>query len=369
MAMRLLKRLFSKKDQSISYAEFWEWFVKNESKFYQIVKEGKNFEAGFFNPLSKKLDVLRSEIYYLTGMMEDNKAELIFSAEGRVPLFVFVEELVAAAPSLENWKFTALKPASEKDTFEIKREGKVFNSSNISFYANEIEACPDEIDLTLIYHDWDEKDVENSGVGVALFLENWLGEVEMATNIDYYKVVGPDSVEKELIPISKLRSYLSWREKEFLEKYEKVKLYKTDFELTILEFEPEDSKRTIVTVNGELLEWDQKGSHPWMTVLTITYKSGEEPGMPNQSDQTLLYQLEDEIEELLTRKDSCLWLARSTGWNERKIYWACHDFRHPSRVLDMVTKRHKANFDFKISIFRDKYWMSVDKYNPKYAIE
>jgi Family of unknown function (DUF695) len=367
--MRFFKKLFSKKQEAISYAEFWEWFVKNEQRFYQVVKKGKNFEAGFFDPLSEKLEELRPDIYYLTGMMEDDKAELIFSTEGKIRLIVFIEELVAASPGLENWKFTALKPSSEKDTFEIKKEGKVFNSENISFYANEIEAYPDEIDLTLVYHDWDENDAESLKCGVALFLENWLGELEMATNIDNYNVVGPDAAEKELIPISKLRSYLNWREKEFLEKYDNIRLERTDFEFTILKFEPEDSKRKIVTVNGELLEWDQKGSHPWMTVLTITYESGEEPGMPKTSDQELMYQIEDEVDEFLNQEGGYLWLARSTGWNERKIYWACHDFRQPSKVLDQAAKRYKANFDFKISIFRDKYWMSVDKYNPKYAIE
>lgn len=45
-------------------------------------------------------------------MYNASTAELVVTADGDIKTFVWVEELIAAAPKLANWKFTALKPAT-----------------------------------------------------------------------------------------------------------------------------------------------------------------------------------------------------------------------------------------------------------------
>jgi hypothetical protein len=49
--------------------------------------------------------------FFLTGMMDHNRAELVLTADRTINNIVFVEELVATAPEIPGWKFTALKPA------------------------------------------------------------------------------------------------------------------------------------------------------------------------------------------------------------------------------------------------------------------
>src|SRR5438128_6887025 len=97
--MNLLKRLFKGKDDPVkSYPDFWQWFVGQERTFFNVVRRRKNIERDFFNKLSPKLGELKEGFYYLTGMLDDNTVELIFTADGNIENLVFVEELVASAP-------------------------------------------------------------------------------------------------------------------------------------------------------------------------------------------------------------------------------------------------------------------------------
>ncbi|MDB5199937.1 MAG: hypothetical protein JWO92_1900 [Chitinophagaceae bacterium] len=110
--MSFLKNIFAKKDEPIeSYADFWNWFQKNQKLFFKVVKEKGNIEKEFFDKLSPRLDEIKDGIYYLTGMFDDDTVELVLTAEGTIANIVFVEELVNSAPKIGGWKFTALKPA------------------------------------------------------------------------------------------------------------------------------------------------------------------------------------------------------------------------------------------------------------------
>ena len=110
--MNFLNNFFRKKDEVNSYETFWNWFQANEQKFFDTVKNQHNIENNFFDKLSPQLNKIKSDLFFLTGMADDNTVELIFTPDGIIKNIFFVEELVAAAPTLSNWKFTALKPAT-----------------------------------------------------------------------------------------------------------------------------------------------------------------------------------------------------------------------------------------------------------------
>ena len=67
------------------------------------MRNGSNIEKDFFQNLAPKLNELKNGFYFLTGMYDDNTAELIITPEGVVKNIVFAEELVAAAPPLKGW--------------------------------------------------------------------------------------------------------------------------------------------------------------------------------------------------------------------------------------------------------------------------
>ncbi|MEL7220064.1 MAG: DUF695 domain-containing protein, partial [Bacteroidota bacterium] len=136
--MNFLKKIFNKADkkeaQITSYAEFWQWFAEHEAQFYQVIKAGKRIPEDFINPVHDQLNELRPECFFLlTGMHDEATAELVFSAEGVAKNVVFVDDLVANAPEIENWKFTALKPAIDFKDMGIKMAEIEFSAKKIKF--------------------------------------------------------------------------------------------------------------------------------------------------------------------------------------------------------------------------------------------
>ncbi|SNS67670.1 hypothetical protein SAMN06295967_1161 [Belliella buryatensis] len=89
--MGLLDKLFRKKEDKIkSHEDFWNWFLENEQAFYKAVKTCRNIETDFFNKLSPKLDELKDGYFYLTGMFDENLAELIFTADGNIKNIIWL---------------------------------------------------------------------------------------------------------------------------------------------------------------------------------------------------------------------------------------------------------------------------------------
>ncbi|MFT4016565.1 MAG: DUF695 domain-containing protein [Agriterribacter sp.] len=361
--MSLLKNIFAKKDELIrDYTDFWNWFQKQESNFHAVVKHQKNIEKAFFNKISPKLSELREGYFYLTGMYDDDTVELIFTADGNIKNIVFVEELVDHAPRMNRWKFTALKPSLDTRNVNINMSGYTFNSENLFFYSNDLPGYPDEIDIAIVHGELNDGNKEQITNGIYIFLDNYLGELDFANNIDNIEVVSPAKAEKELIPIEKLKDFLNWRQKEFIEKYDGIRYDTNDDEHSILEAKLESGYMLIAVINTQLLSWSNKASHPWIAVVTIQYDGSRHNGMPDDKDYEKLNELEDTIMKELADKDGYLNIGRQTAKNEREIYFACKDFRKPSKLLYKVQKQFEKNFAITFDIYKDKYWRSFERF-------
>ena len=365
--MSFLKNIFSKKDESISsYGDFWTWFQKNEKTFFNVVKQQVDLNKDFFDHLSPKLDQLKDGFFYLTGMYNDNIAELVLTPDGNVKNIVFVEELVKTAPTLSNWKFTALKPELDIENVSIKMADFVFDKDSLFFYSNDHGDCPDEIDITIIHRDFDEEKKSSIINGTYIFLDNYLGELNSVTTIDSLTVIGKNEAKKELIPIVKLKDFLIWRQKEFIERYEGDRHSTENDSYSSLEAELKTGGILIATVNSTLLEWDRKASHPWILSVEIKYNGEGNNGMPDDETYQILNEIEDEILEELKDYDGYLNIGRQTADGSREIYFACKDFRKPSKVLHQLTKKYLGKYDITYDIYKDKYWRSFNRFKPNY---
>ena len=359
--MSFLKNIFGNKDLPIkTYNDFWIWFQKNERAFYGIIKSGKNPEKDFFNKLSSILDELKGGFNYLAGMYDENTAELVFTPDGIINNIVFVEELVKSAPTIPNWKFTALKPALDIENVTIDMAGYRFDSENLSFYENTHPGYPDEIDIVIAHTDYKEEDKSTIISGTFIFLDNYLGELNAVTTIDNVKVIPKEQAEKDLIPIGKLKDYLIWREKEFVEKYNGFRYNTENDGYSTLEAELENGRPLIAIVNSSLLEWDCKASHPWMLKIEIKYDGENNNGLPNNDTYELLNKFEDEIMVELKDFDGYLNIGRQTADNLREIYFACNDFRKPSKILYNLTNKYSDKLELTYEIYKDKYWQSLE---------
>lgn len=361
--MEFFKKLFKHTPKKeFTNQDFWDWFTKNEKRFFKIINDHDNIEEAFFNQLAPQLDQLREGIFFLTGMFNDNVSELVLTPEGKIKNIDFVEQLINDAPKLARWKFTALKPALDIKNVGIRMSGFHFTGDNMFFYSNDHPDYPDEIDLTIVHEDYNEENKKTIITGSYIFLDNFLGELEFAVNIDNLDFRAKEKSEKELIPIEKLKNYLRWRQKEFIEKYEGIK-HRTDDDLrTIFEAESENENKLIAVINTDILNWEMKASHPWMMKIQISYHDNDLSGMPSKSTAEEMDKFEDDLMLLLKDSDGYINVGRETGNNERIIYFACKEFRNASRVLDKKIKITKQEMLIDFNIYKDKYWRTFNRY-------
>lgn len=362
MQMNFLKKIVNKKKESIkTYDDFWSWFNINAETFYKVVKNHKRIEKDFFDPLSSKLNQLKDGFFFVAGMFDDNTAELILTPDGNIKNIVFVEELVKSAPPINGWKFTALKPSVGIHNSNIDMAGYKFNKEKLNFYSNENSEYPDEIDITIVHIDFNEKDKVNLTNGTYIFLDNYLGELNSITTIDNLKVIGIKDATKELIPIEKLNDFLIWRQKQFVEKYEGVLQNTDNANFSILEAKLESGNKLIATINTDILNWNKKASHPWIAYLEIKFGKSENNGMPDANTYEILNKIDDEVLKELKDYEGYLYIGRQTVNGVREMYYACKDFRKPSKVLYNITKRYKDKYDITYEIYKDKYWQSFNR--------
>lgn len=361
--MTFLKTLFNKKEKSIkSYTDFWNWFQENERKFHNVLKEHGDIKRVFFDKLAPKLNELKDGFWYLAGMYDESISELVITSDGVIKNIVFAEELVQAAPKLTNWKFTALKPAMDIKNVKLDMAGYTFDNENLSFYSIDHKNYPDEIDIVIAHNDFNEQNESTITNGTYIFLDNYLGELNSITTIDNLKVTSKNQAEKELIPISKLKDFLIWREKEFIEKYKGLRHNTDNDNYSSLEATLENGLPLLAIVNSDLLNWDCKASHPWISTVKIKYDGKNNNGMPNENEYQLLNEIEDKIISELKDSDGYLNIGRETADSLREIFFACTDFRKPSKVLHNIRNEYKTIIEIEFDIYKDKYWQSFNRF-------
>lgn len=364
--MSFLDKILGKKEAPIqSYNDFWNWFSANEKAFFKTVQSGENIHQSFFDKLAPKLDEMHEGIYFLAGMFDDQTAELVLTSDGAIRNIYAIEELVANAPKIEGWKFTALKPASDINNIGITYQDFEFSKENLKFYPRIHEEYPDEIDLVIVYDHFVEEKKSNIANGVYIFLDNYLGELHSVTLIDNLAVTGPENVSEELIPIEKLKDYLIWREKEFVEKYEGTRHNTENDSYANFEGKGKDGLVVLALINTTLIEWDKKASHPWIFIVGIPFEDCNNGGLPDERTYKLLDEIEEEMIQILPDSDGFLNIGRETANNKREIFFTCKDFRKPAKIADELIKKYSGVFEISYELYKDKYWQSFRHFEPR----
>jgi Family of unknown function (DUF695) len=363
--MKFLKNLFgSKKETQINnYHDFWQWFVAHEAAFHKVVKVKPDLEIideKVLTPIIEQLHKLNEDFSCEVGMESDNRADLVITAQGDLKTFVFVDELLAAAPKLNNWVFTNLKTAHAVGC-SIEMDGYVFDDETIGFYTNVLPQYPDEIDITLAHKDYNEEDDKTIVNGSFIYLDAILGEYNSVTLIDAVTIEGIDP-KRDLIPMSKLHDFLVWREKEFVEKYKGTRLTDEEDEFFTYEAETEAGDVIIAVMNKSLLQWEAKPSHPWLLTIECEYDGSENNSLPNPDVYDLMREFEDELNPLLPIADGYLNIGRKTGLNKRTTYIACKEFKQSSKIVHEMLKKYEKQLPMTYDISKDKYWMALNQF-------
>jgi valyl-tRNA synthetase len=124
----------------------------------------------------------------------------------------------------------------------------------------------------------------------------------------------------------------------------------------------ENGDAILATINSELLQWDSKASHPWVSIVTIYYDGSQYNGMPSKEDYTFIDTIEDELNALLHPAQGDLNIGRETGQDQRQLFFASKDYRNISKALDHIVQQYQDKFEIELAIYKDKYWQSYAQY-------
>lgn len=342
---------------------FWQWFVNNEHRFRGLEKNDSDQALLFLDELISQMKPFNPWLKALAGPYSGNRYELIITADGDVALFGKVEELVARAPKLNKWKFTAHKPALGFEGISIDLYEKKFNVDTTCFYPIVREEYPDEVNIVLTHVDYNEEDDDQFQAGGMIYLENGLGEENTATKIDHYEtgaLPAPDS-GIEVIPISKLADYLGWREKEFVEKYESVHAQRPEENFNLLEAEDTDGKMMMVTIDAGFKEWPLRPAFPWYLQVDINYQ-GDNSGLPTGAQLEELQQLEQQIVQILTANGAAWFTGHRTYDNVRNIYFYASEYKTSSQQMHRFIETVQTPYTILFFIRKDKYWQNMEMY-------
>jgi hypothetical protein len=362
--MSFLRKMFGGKDDVplVDNQSFWKWFAENERSFFKVLKSKEQVDDRFLQVVMNKLEQLNNKFFCLAGMDDENTAELVITPEGDIKTIVFAEELIASAPAINGWKFTALKPATGFDNISIEMDGYMFNNDTIGFFSTTRPGYPDEIEITLVHKDFNETSEPVIRNGSVIYLDNALGELNSVTMIDSLQVAGNVPAGTEWIPIGKLTEFLEWREKEFLEKYKGARYFTENDTYSSYEAKDENGLPVLAILNDELMEWDRKASHPWMMVIEIKYEGEGNNGMPDDEVYALMNEFEERLVKELPDAEGYLNIGRETYHSTRTIYFACKEFRRSSKTAYTLAEEYVERLDISYDIYKDKYWMTMNKF-------
>lgn len=359
--MKLFKNLFGNDEPITSYSAFWEWFQKYQKQFYDVVKQRGNIERDFFDKVTPKLAQLKEGLFLLCGPWDENTIELIITPDGDIKNIVFAEEIIAAAPEIAGWRFTALKPEAGEG-FGLNMRNIEVSEDSLRFSSTEFWERPDEINIQIASSNLNEEDREAFSHAVFIFLDNYLGELSFATTVDGLTVVNADAASTEFRPIKELKPYLTKRQAEFVEKYDGSRFNTDEDAYTLMQAELESGDPLIAVVNTTLLTWDRKPSHPWIAEIHFEYSDSMNNGLPGDKTYQLLGDIEDQILSELKGSDGYLNIGRETAKNVRTVYFACREFRKPSKAFDRIHRKFSDTFKIDFNIYKDKYWQSFDRF-------
>jgi len=195
--------------------DFWNWFKANNAKFLglnapDLTDEGKEkLLDEFLEHLHEYCDVL----YFEIGGKHGGEQELIVTAEGDAEYFDKVDELIAAAPVINNWIFTAFMQPGELPHTSVYEDVQL-KPLEIYFLPLDSKNQPKSIGLRICLPNY-ELVKESNWLKAAVYkvLDHVLGEKVFALDIDYIEIKAlPDNPEeKGMMELTDLPRFIKWK--------------------------------------------------------------------------------------------------------------------------------------------------------------
>lgn len=192
--------------------EFWEWFIKNEAKFYFLNQiEDDEERERVLDVFQKKLHQYCPHLYFEIGGLPNADQELIITSEGNIDFFDNVTCLVDKAPNISNWKIVAFKqPHNGNYVFENKKVK--ISTKEIWFLPLSNEQKPNMLGLRIGIPKFQKEIKEDYLNAMHKVLNTKLGEKNYSLYISFVDVVDLPSNPKQngFIEFVDLNNYMQW---------------------------------------------------------------------------------------------------------------------------------------------------------------
>lgn len=189
--------LFARSAQAAPEDEFWKWFRKNEAALFDFERDRERT----FDRLAAEMQKVHPDLTFEFSSKKDNRREFIISGDGMRSAFPKVESLFAAAPVMPKWKVIKYRP--RRSPFDVAYNGLNIKSDSVRV---RLEPEGGKVGVTVMIPGYN-KAAHNNYLGVAfLFLDQALGEYDVATRVGSIEVEGMEPAGKPGRPVAELAS-------------------------------------------------------------------------------------------------------------------------------------------------------------------
>lgn len=197
---------------------FWNWFQDNNQTIKNLIQETPINQQNITYWLNKQLGYYSKELDFIIVFpkRENQKTELIITANGNPEYFNQVINLINNAPVLRHWKFTAFIQPTANIEEMINRLDEPYIFQEITLKTSEIKFLPLNYDekikkLDIIIYLKNYKIHCNTKIlqqAIYIILQDLLGEKALYQNINFVQLAKLPNNTEELIELYELQYYI-----------------------------------------------------------------------------------------------------------------------------------------------------------------
>jgi hypothetical protein len=180
------------------HKRFWKWFEDNANTLAAV----RSGEDPILNKLTLELRKVHPGLGFEMGFGNDGQLEFIVSANGVRSVFPMVEQLVADAPMLTNWRIIAFRqPKGEVPG--IRYEGLSLKGEDVWFsYKHRMG----KVDLTIYIRGLSPENKKQAIGASFIMLDNELGEYLATTGIGFieHKPLPDNPAARDFLNLSQI---------------------------------------------------------------------------------------------------------------------------------------------------------------------
>ncbi|QQS36511.1 MAG: hypothetical protein IPM56_00740 [Ignavibacteriales bacterium] len=156
---------------------FWNWFIKNESRIFSF----ESNQEKIFNELSRELKKINKSLTFEFGPVEKKMREFVISADGDKQAFPSVLALKEKQPeNLNNFYVTYFRPRQTEPMARITYDNLTLSIEDVSY---KLEQSDDKIDVTFFIKGFTENRKRDFFGPIFIMLDHTLGEFDIEMKI------------------------------------------------------------------------------------------------------------------------------------------------------------------------------------------